>query len=270
MDDRLEAGHGGRPLLLLHGFTGAKEDFADHLDALGAKGWHAVAPDLPGHGGGPKPDDEQAYSFDAYVRFVLDLADSLGWRRFALLGHSMGGMVAQCLALTAPERLDALVLMDTTHGPLPDVDPALVELGVLLARTEGMPALLAASKLHDDPLATEAFDRLCAERPGHAEFCDRKVLASSPAMWAAMVQAMLAQTDRLEALRALAVPTLVLVGEHDRGFRTASRRMAEAIPGARFEVIDGAGHSPQFERPDAWWRALTSFLDAVVAAEAVG
>src|SRR5215208_3749895 len=75
----LEAGEGGRPLLLAHGFTGAGLDFADHLD-------------------GVHPGDEADYSLAAMAADLLALADGLGWERFTLLGHSMGGMVAQVVA----------------------------------------------------------------------------------------------------------------------------------------------------------------------------
>src|SRR3954463_12718953 len=119
-----EAGAGGRPFLLLHGFTGAKEDFTEWLDRLAGEGWHAVAPDNRGHGTSPKPDDEAGYSFDLLADDVFELADSLWGARtpFVLLGHSMGGMVAQVAALRAPERFNGLILMDTLHGPLPFVD----------------------------------------------------------------------------------------------------------------------------------------------------
>src|SRR3954469_7144761 len=107
-----EAGRGGRPFLLVHGFTGAKEDFTEWLERLANQGWHAVANDNRGHGASSKPDDTGRYSFDALADDVLALADAL-WGRgahFVLLGHSMGGMVAQVVALRAPERLAALVL----------------------------------------------------------------------------------------------------------------------------------------------------------------
>ena len=90
-----ESGAGGRPFLLLHGFTGAKEDLTEWLDPLAEAGWHAVAPDHRGHGASSKPDDESAYSFEILAADSLALLDALGWDRFALLGHSMGGMVAQ-------------------------------------------------------------------------------------------------------------------------------------------------------------------------------
>jgi pimeloyl-ACP methyl ester carboxylesterase len=61
----------------------------------------------------------------------------------------------------------------------------------------------------------------------------------------------------------VSVPTLVLVGEQDTPFLADSERMAKTIPGATFAVIPDAGHSPQFENPDAWWDAVSSFLDTV-------
>jgi pimeloyl-ACP methyl ester carboxylesterase len=57
------------------------------------------------------------------------------------------------------------------------------------------------------------------------------------------------------------MPVLILVGEQDTPFLPAAHRMAETIPGARLEVITDAGHSPQFEATEAWWSALTAFLD---------
>ena len=74
-----EAGVGGRPLLLLHGFTGAKEDFAEWLDPLGDAGWHAVAPDHRGHGASSKPTQEDDYSFEILAADTADLVDALGW-----------------------------------------------------------------------------------------------------------------------------------------------------------------------------------------------
>jgi pimeloyl-ACP methyl ester carboxylesterase len=75
-----------------------------------------------------------------------------------------------------------------------------------------------------------------------------------------MLTAMLDATDRLDGLRTLSVPTLVIVGEQDAPLLGQSRNMAEAVPGAQLAVITDAGHSPQFENTEAWWKALTDFL----------
>src|SRR5438067_11808151 len=108
-----EAGEGGRPVLLVHGFTADRGEMADVLDPLAERGWHAVAPDLRGHGRSDHPTHPDAYSFEILATDVLALADDLGWDRFALVGHSMGGGVAQFVALDRPERLTGLVLAGT-------------------------------------------------------------------------------------------------------------------------------------------------------------
>jgi pimeloyl-ACP methyl ester carboxylesterase len=261
-----EAGSGGRPLLLVHGFTGAKEDFTDFLDPLADLGWHAVAPDQRGHGASSKHDREDDYSFDAFATDLLGLVDALGWDRCAVLGHSMGGMVVQTAILRAPERFDALVLMDTSHRGL-RADTELVEMGIAIARAEGIAAVMAAQDAlgPDQPLGTAAHQRLLDTRPGYKEFGARKMLASSPAMYAAMLQSITSATavDRLGDLPSIAVPALVLVGEQDGPFLKPSRRMADAIPGAELVVIPDAGHSPQFENGELWWKALVGFLERV-------
>jgi pimeloyl-ACP methyl ester carboxylesterase len=258
-----EAGEGGRPLLLVHGFTGAKEDFTDWLDRLAEEGWHVVAPDQRGHGDSPKPDHDGAYSFDVFALDLVGLLDALGWERAVVLGHSMGGMVVQTAILRWPERFAGLVLMDTSHRAMRGVDPEVIDAAAALALEQGMGAVLEVQAALGGAMAPAAA-RVLAERPGYLEFGDRKMLASAPSMYGAMLRAITAtELDRLDGLRSVAVPTLVIVGEQDAPFVNASRRMAEAIPGAELAVIPDAAHSPQFEAPDAWWAALSGFLARV-------
>jgi 3-oxoadipate enol-lactonase len=262
-----ESGRGGRPLLLLHGFTGAKEDFAEWLDPLEDAGWHAVAPDHRGHGASSKPSGEDAYSFQILADDAAHLADALDWPAFSLLGHSMGGMVAQYVALASPERLDALVLMDTGHGPVRGLDPDMVEIAVSIVRGQGIDALADRLAASESPLETPAHQRLLRERPGYAEFGDRKFRATSSALYAAMAPRFVAVDDRLERLRELppSLPALVMVGDQDTPFVRSSERMAAVIPGGTLAVIPDAGHSPQFENPEAWWSALSGFLARVAS-----
>src|SRR5882762_10031818 len=100
----------GPGLLLVHGFGGAKEDFADHVERLGA-GRRVVTFDHRGHGASDAPSDPAAYSLD---RLVLDLqcvARTLELQDLTVVGHSMGGMVAWRAVLDRPEWARALVLM---------------------------------------------------------------------------------------------------------------------------------------------------------------
>jgi 3-oxoadipate enol-lactonase len=261
-----EAGAGGRPLLLVHGFTGAKEDFTPWLGQLADAGWHAVAPDLRGHGASSKPADEAAYSFEIMADDMLRLADALGWNaEFVLLGHSMGGMIAQFMAVRAATRLDALILMDTSDGPLETLDLDLVEAAVSIVRAQGMAGLAEVLATSEGPLETPAHRRLIAERPGYAEFEDRKFRATSPALYAAMAPRFVTTADRLDSLRNLpaSLPVLVIVGEQDQPFLAASGRMAAEVGRGALELIPDAGHCPQFENSDAWWDALAGFLAKV-------
>lgn len=260
-----EAGAGGRPLLLVHGFTGSKDDYLPFLDPLAARGWHAVAPDLRGHGGSDKPEGEDAYDLPMFATDLLALADALGWERFALLGLSLGGMIAQELVIDRPERVSALVLMDTAPGPV-HVDAELVERARRLVREQGMAALLEvmSGDSEQDPMKTPASRRLLRERPEYADESDRRFLGSSRDMWLSVSEQLLTRPDRLRQLGALAVPTLVIAGEQDP-LLPDCEAMAHAIPGARFAVIPDAGHSPHLENPDAWWPVLAAFLDEMQA-----
>jgi pimeloyl-ACP methyl ester carboxylesterase len=251
----------GPGLFLVHGFGGAKEDFGDHLDAL-ARRYRVVVFDHRGHGASDGPDDPDRYTLERLAADTLAVADALGLETFRLLGHSMGGMVAQRVVLAHPERVDALVLMDTAPGPVPGIDPELMEAAAKIVLEDGKDALkplLDAAATLD----TVAHQRLLAEREGFQEFEDYKWDTLAAAMGAGAARDMARQEDRLADLAGVRCPTLVIVGEEDRPFVAASRAMASTIPGATLAVIPGAGHSPQFENPEPWLRALTEFLARV-------
>lgn len=257
-----EAGAGSaRHLLLLHGFAGAKEDFTEWLDRLADAGWHAAAFDQRGHGESAKPGGEENYSLRLLEQDLEGVVDHLGWDRFVLFGHSMGGMVAQLYAIAHPERLAGLILMGTSATRPDGIEAELVSLGREVVRAGGTAALLEAQRdFGPGPLDTQAHRRLVAQRPGYVEFCDRKTLAASDDMWVALSAEMLSQADRTPALERLAVPTLVVVGAFDETFLRQSGDLAGAIPGAELAVIGLAGHCPQFERPEEWWAVMSDFL----------
>ena len=256
-----ESGRGGRPLLLVHGFTGAKEDFGDWMDAFASDGWWAVAPDLRGHGASDKPEGEDHYSIATFASDVLGVADALGWNHFALLGHSMGGAIVQEVALRSPERIERLVLMNTHHGAFEGVDPSVVEAGVEIIRSQGLPALLEVLDAFASDKAP-ADQRVRDTRPGYVEWNQSKLDAASPAMYAALAMELVTRADRLHELATFPAPTLVIVGEQDGPLVHAADRMAQAIPGSTHVVVADAAHSPQFENPDAWWIAVSAFLAA--------
>ena len=252
----------GPGLVLVHGFGGAKEDFADFTDGF-ARDHTVVTFDHRGHGESDKPHDLAAYSLPRLRADVLAVADAVGLDSFRVLGHSMGGMVVRRIAIDNAERVDALIMMDTTASPIPGFDPDIMEIGAAVAENEGkdkLKELLDAFPTLDTP----AYKRTLLERPGYQEFVDDKWNALSERMWAALNRAMARQDDDLDAMRAVSCPTLIIVGEQDEPFLIASRAMADTIPGARLVVIPDAGHSPQFENPGAWLAAMQEFLASLV------
>jgi pimeloyl-ACP methyl ester carboxylesterase len=250
----------GPTLVCVHGFGGAKEDFADHVDALAAR-WRVITLDLRGHGDSDGPVDPSTYSLDRLARDVEAVADAFGADRFRLLGHSMGGMVARRVVLDHPERVDALVMMSTAAGPPAGLDPELVDFGAALALDDWA----ALSQMLDQvaPLRTPAYERLVAEREGFADFIAWKWSRVAPPMWAALAPQIAREPVDLERVRGVQCPTLVVVGDLDHGFYAASLALADAVPGSRLAVIGDAGHHPQFEQPDAWLDAVVSFLEDV-------
>jgi pimeloyl-ACP methyl ester carboxylesterase len=254
-----EAGAGGRPLLLIHGIAGGRDAFTPVIPALVTAGWHVVAPDNRGHGDSDHPPGEDDYSLEIFAADMIGLLDALEWERTAVLGHSMGGAIAQVLAVTAPERVERLVLLDTTGAGV-DADPAVMMAAAAVARKDGMDRLVELMDQQGDPLGSPAARRAEATIPGYAERGARTTRASSAAMFATMMDYFAAGHDRSSALAALSCPTLVAVGEEDTVMWGPSHRLAEVIPGARLAVIPDAGHNPTFENPDALLAVLLPFL----------
>jgi 3-oxoadipate enol-lactonase len=145
------------------------------------------------------------------------------------------------------------------------LDPELVDAAVSIVRERGMDGLADVLATTDSPLDSPAHKRLVAERPGYAAFEDRKFRTTSPSLYVAMAPAFARTPDRLKDLAALSpsLPCLVMVGEEDQHMLAGSKAMAEAIPGASLVVFPDAGHTPQFENPEAWWDALSAFLAAL-------
>ncbi|WP_238382905.1 alpha/beta fold hydrolase, partial [Cognatilysobacter segetis] len=110
----LRFGHGGTPVLALHGWLDNAASFgplAPHLDGL-----DLVALDLPGHGASAHLPPSAEYTLVNAARAVLSAADALGWSRFSLLGHSMGGATATLVAAGAPGRVARLALIEALGG----------------------------------------------------------------------------------------------------------------------------------------------------------
>jgi pimeloyl-ACP methyl ester carboxylesterase len=256
-------GPGDRPFVLVHGFTGSRDDWADVLPALAELG-PTVTLDQRGHGGSTNPGTPEAYSLEQLVGDLSGFLDALQIESCDLLGHSMGGMVCLRLALEHPERIASLVLMDTAPGPIGGASRPLLELGGKIAREQGMAALFAAMREQAtaDP-ERPAAARRAEETMGSQRYWGRvraKIEAMDPEAFATLGQQLTHHESVEDRLAEVRCPTTVLVGSEDTDFLAPSLRFEAGIPGATRVEIPDAAHSPQIENPEPWLAAIRDHL----------
>ena len=255
----------GPPLVLLHGAGTNRQEWAWALPALARGGRSVYAPDLPGFGGdGPAPDASPEYS----AATVAGFADALGLERTAVVGNSLGGLVALRLALSQPTRVSCLCLAESA-GLGREVTPALVaaatggvgELTVMWGRLPvgaAQRALLRAPLLFANPLRAPAGWYEQQYRAARAPGLMQTTVAALRATLGPSGQ----RRVLLDELGRLEMPTLVLWGEHDRVFPAAQARHAvERLRRGRLAVIPGCGHLPHVECPAEFAAVLGEFLD---------
>lgn len=252
-------GTGSIHVALLHG-VGAGKSIWDNVSApglgtaavLAQAGYRVIALDLPGYGDSPLPE---GLSTAMMAQRVSGTLSALGARPAVLLGHSMGGMVAQELWAQDAAAVQGLVLV-CTSAAFGKADGAWQQafLRDRLAPLDaglGMPAL--ARKLVAGMVSPQAAPEATEQAAG--------VMALVPqATYRAALQAIVS-FDRRETLPSIAVPTLCLAGEHDRTAPPeVMQRMAQRIAGAQFAVLPGAGHLANVEQPKAFSEAVLRFL----------
>ena len=247
----------GDAVVWLHGLGGTWRDFAPQLDR-----WpdhvRCVVPEMRGHGRTPPvagPLSTRELAGD--VRAVLQV---LGIRRATVVGLSLGGLVAQVLAVDSPGLVDRLVLVDTTRGASRAAG-IVVRLMARRVRARGMPAALAIV----DGVSGLVGRRHRSAAPGRAGAAGvawqrRDLAGNDPDVIADGLLALASHDPRLPIGR-IAAPTLVVVGERDPVVPTrAAADLAAAIGGARLVVVAGAGHLPNRDRPDVFDGHLAEFL----------
>ena len=247
-------GERGDPLVLVHGATGDVTDWRFQVAEF-APTHRVLAMDLRGHGRSQAPADRAAYTIDRMARDVEELIDHVAFERYHLVGHSMGGAIAQEIALRSQERLLSLTLFDTGYGHARVPNEALARWNAMrhqLAEEEGMAAVASmASTLAPPPFMPEA--RRAEERERLSRMSVDAFIGIAKG-----IEAWPGTRGRIETLR---VPTLVVCGELDVAFLRAIQRLGEKIPGAVTEIIPQAAHSPQYERPDLFNAALRAHLE---------
>jgi pimeloyl-ACP methyl ester carboxylesterase len=223
-------------VLLLHSAVGDSRQWRRQVEALGER-FDVAAPDLPGFGTEPEPTEPFSY-----VDRFADLLPA------AVVGNSMGGGIAVRLALTRPELVDKLVLV---AAGIPDWEwsQELRDYWAREAEAFDRGDLDVATEVNMEFwIASEHRDEL---RPQQRRAMELQSEHEEPEiLW-----------PELPPLETLSVPTLVVVGDRDKeDFQRIAKHVAARVPGARLEVIAGAGHVVGVDRPDELNRLLLEFL----------
>ena len=237
----------GDAILCIHGL-GATSNFYTPLCLALASRYRVVRPDLPGSGRSPARD---GLSVPLFAEAMARVARSLGLERAHVIGHSLGSIVAQHLALREPKLVRSLALLGPLLAP-----PAAARQGLKdrakKARSEGM-AEIAGQILQ---VATSTDTR--NNQPVAAALVRELVMRQDPEGYARSCEA-LAAAEAAE-IQHIACPTLLVTGDEDAvGTPSGARAMAERIPGARLVILPRCGHWTMLERPAESIAALKEF-----------
>ncbi len=245
-----EAGEGS-PVLLLHAGICDRRMWRELMPVLAAAGYRAVAPDLPGFGEAPAPS--AAPWLD-----VLATMDAAGVQRAILVGCSFGGAIAQRVAVTAPDRVAAMVLV---CSPARELDPS--------------PELALAWEAEEDALERGDIDAAVAAvldawtPEGPPELRERVAEMQRQAFeWAMQAEDPGEAPDPVEEdpslIAGLKMPALVVTGGRDfADFTEAGEWLARTLPNSRTATIEDAGHLPPLQRPEEFDAVLLDFLDGL-------
>lgn len=242
----------GHTVLMLHGIGGGHLAFAPQVEALASQGYRAVAWDMPGYGRSPPIEP---YTFKGLAQSCITLIEALQGGPVTLLGHSMGGMVAQEVVARRPELVSRLILCGTSPSfGKPDGDwqrefitqrTAPLDAGQTMADLAAVlvPQMIGPGSLPEGvKLATHCMSGVNAAAYRRALEC-------------------IVTFDRRSSLPLIHVPTLLLAGEHDRNAPPAvMKKMATAIAGSTYLEMKGIGHLQNLEAPDEFDGALLNFL----------
>jgi pimeloyl-ACP methyl ester carboxylesterase len=237
---------------MLHGIGADGRMFLPIIDRLWESGFRPGIPWLPGYG--PKPLNGPL-TFPGLAATLAAELDVLGTERVILLGHSIGGMLALEFAATFPGRVRALILSATT--PAFGSRDGSFQRDFLKARLGPLDAGRTMAEL-----AQEAAPRLVGSDAVPEAIAEvSRLMAAVPEATFRAALACLVTFDRRADLARIAVPTLLIAGEEDTNapLKTMTR-MAEAIPGARLEVLPRIGHLAPLECPDRYADIVRRFL----------
>lgn len=248
---RYSAAGQGIPLLLIHGFPHDRSAWAPQLERLSEHA-RVIAVDLRGAG---TSNDAAPITMEAHARDLVALMDHLDLKQAVICGLSMGGYIALAFALDHPERLRGLVLCNTRAGADDQKARDGREEVAQRALKEGTAVIARAM----------APKMVTADAPVELRRSIEVMMArQEPATVAAWARGMALRADQRPRLGSIKAPTLIITSDKDEAVPPAdSEVMHQSIPGSTLVMIPGAGHMSNLEAPEAFDRALTTFLKSL-------
>ncbi|WP_084104169.1 alpha/beta fold hydrolase [Pandoraea sputorum] len=226
-------GRGSRALVCIHGVGSYQEAWDDVAAAL-ADDFRILTFDLRGHGRSSRVKGR--YEIDDFVTDVLALADHVGFTTFDLAGFSLGGLIAQRLALLHPSRLRRLVLLATVSGRTREErERVLARLAALQSGERGAH--------YDASLSRWLTEDFQAKHPARIAYLRERNAQNDPDCYASAYR-VLAETDFGGFIDQIRMPTLIVTGEDDQGSNPRMARfMHECIVGSQLAILPGMRHS---------------------------
>jgi 3-oxoadipate enol-lactonase len=245
----------GEPVTLVHG-VGANLQSWDEVARLLAPHFQVIRLDLRGHGKSGRITDCSLDDLAADVRLVWD---ALGIRRGHLAGFSLGGLIAQSLALSDPDRIDRLAIISAVAGRTPEERARVVD-RLKLLREKGIAAITNAA---ENRWFTDEFR---AAHPERVKARMAELLANDPASYAACYT-VFSTSDLGDQVHQIRKPTLVVTGEHDVGSNTRMARfMHQQIKGSTLRILPALRHSVLVEASEKIAFLLLGFFRAAASA----
>ncbi|KAK3671515.1 hypothetical protein LTR78_008614 [Recurvomyces mirabilis] len=247
--------HGsGTPLILTHGYSATSAMWRGQINAFVSKGYKLIIWDMRGHGKSSYPDDQALYSEGHTVADMVAIIGHVCGQDTPIIvgGLSLGGYMSLAFYRVHPERVRALLIIDT--GPGFKNDKARESWNATARQTGDRFDRDGLSHLQSSVMSAER--RISTHR-------DAKGLAMA-------ARGMLAQRNAavIESLPIIKVPALVVVGADDTPFLAASEYMEKKIPGAKKVVVPNAGHAANLDQPKIFNDVVIDFMSSVVQAGA--
>lgn len=248
----------GKPIILIHGFNLDLNTWTKNLDHLAAR-FKVFAPDLWGQGYSTRQEPE--YGYDTFVQQIQLFMDALSIQKASLVGHSMGGGTSIVFALRHPDRVDRLVLLDATGVPTK------LPLRSKLFKLKGVAEFLMAlptDRIRRMNLADIwIYDREALTDNLYQELTRYQKIEGTTEALLSILRADFFNTlsDEIEQLGKLGIPVLIVWGREDASLPVGNGEiMSRLLPGSRLEILDGAGHLANFDRPELFNELVVDFL----------